>query len=247
MFCAATRRALGMRTTAASTAASRLAPPHDASRLLCTDTPKISPGGFFELRTDAIHPGAIAAYLDEHSRTAAERRSLFPGWLGMWKTELGGSVHTVQHLYHWKDYDERDRTRRAADGGFDALRGWMPEPADSAPHAAQMVLPLPSLRQKLQSSNSVVMLEATDALQSCALPGASGFAPRQPAQATDGFVAWELRRAYSGYSNPRLLHRRSSGARSNPHSHRLPARAGLRDGAQVSRAVHRGPARQARG
>ena len=53
------------------------------------------------------------------------------------------------------------------------------------------VLPLPSLRQKLSSSESVIMVEATDALQSCGVPGATGFEPRETAKGAQ--VAWELR------------------------------------------------------
>eukprot|EP00966_Prymnesium_polylepis_P226955 5251230-Prymnesium_polylepis.1 len=118
----------------------------------------------------------------------------------MWKTELGGSVHTVQHLYHWSDYDQRDRVRAAAEASTewfapDGLRGWVPEEMAPAASAANqddtpMVLPLPSLRQKLQSAESVVMLEATDCLQSCGLPGAADFEPTQ----ANAAVAWELRR-----------------------------------------------------
>ena len=54
------------------------------------------------------------------------------------------------------------------------------------------LLPMPSLRQKLSSSESVIMLEATDALQSCGLPGAAGFVvPVNTPQ--DSLVAWEMR------------------------------------------------------
>ena len=130
----------------------------------------------------------------------------------MWKTELGGSVHTVQHLYHWNDYDQRDRARAVAEDHpwwYDATsRG------DQAAH--DNMLPMPSLRQNITSSEAVVMIEATDALESCGLPGAAGFTT------TEGGpnVTWELRKyqLILGYTTmPR------------------------------SRALFRGPQRQARG
>ena len=73
-----------------------------------------SSNGFFELRSDRIRPGALSAYLEEVQTTAAARRRVLPGLLGMWKTEIGGSVTSVHHLYHWKDYSERDETRNTA-------------------------------------------------------------------------------------------------------------------------------------
>ena len=67
--------------------------------------------GFFELRTDQVLPGSLNAYMDEHIATAPERHKLLPGWLLHAKTEIGGSVNQVVHLYHWNDYDQRDRAR----------------------------------------------------------------------------------------------------------------------------------------
>ena len=77
--------------------------------------PRPSQGSFFELRRDQVIPSALHAYLDEHNQTADERRKLFPGWKATWKTEVGGSVHQVHHLYQWDDFDQRDRIREIAE------------------------------------------------------------------------------------------------------------------------------------
>ena len=158
--------------------------------------PKVGQGGFFELRTDQIFPGQMSAYLGLHNVTASERQKLLPGWLGTWKTEIGGSVHKVHHLYHWPDYDVRDAARMVAEDhpmwvGNEAAFGGGGADQDT-------VLPLPALRERLSSSTSVVMLEATAALQSCGLPGAAGFEP--PTVDSKGAevkgskpAAWELR------------------------------------------------------
>ena len=112
--------------------------------------------GFFELRTDVVKPKHISSYLDEVERTAADRRRIMPGWKGIWKTEIGGDASTVRHLYHWTDYDDRDRCRELA--------------SDDATHfgnvsnvetQAGMTLPLPSLRENLSSTHSMVMVEAS--------------------------------------------------------------------------------------
>jgi len=155
---------------------------------------KFQTAGFFELRTDQVLPGSMASYLDEHERVATTRQDIFPGWLGIWKTELGGCVHSVRHLYHWNDYDERDFARQRAEDtvDYEAFRSKHMGPA----------LPLPSLRQKLSSSTSVALVEATSHLQACGLGGAAGFTPgaglskRQtlvPADDGDTALAWELR------------------------------------------------------
>ena len=224
-----------------------------ARRRLCT-APRLKPGSFFELRSDVVKPGSLGSYLSEYNMTAAERRRLLPGWLGIWKTELGGDISTVHHLYCWEDYDQRDRAREVAEDPVfrDPLRNdsthrahsggthdtgasrWSTEHA--AHHCARMlshpvrraslavathwmldhVLPLPSLRDKLRSSSSVVMLEATETLRSCGLAGASGFAPAAHEASTQSHVAWEMRtyQLCLGYSTvPTFLELYSEGLR----------------------------------
>ena len=54
----------------------------------------------------------------------------------------------------------------------------MNEPAMGGGGAEQdHLLPLPSLRAKLASSESVVMVEATQTLHNCGLMGAAGYTP----------------------------------------------------------------------
>lgn len=129
--------------------------------------------GFFELRTDHVQPSELATYLETQEDIA---RGELEGWKGMWHTELGGTVGCVHHLYHWRDYDQRD-------GALDRL----------SDHDA-LFLAHP---ETLQSSRAVVMVEATDCLASCGLPGAAGFTTPAPAEAAVGVVAplvcWELR------------------------------------------------------
>lgn len=184
-------------------------------------------GGFFELRTDAVLPGSIDTYLKQHNSTAAERKKLLPGWLGMWKTELGGSAFNVHHLYHWQSYDERDAS---AAGAMNDHPMWLTnEEALGGGGCSDGLFPLPSLRDKLHSSSSVVMMEATDTLTRCGLRGAGGFAT--PAAAADGTgagagtgvsssggatVAWELRtyQLVLGYPTvPKFLELYESGLR----------------------------------
>jgi len=177
-----------------------------ARRLVCSRPPKVSDGGFFELRRDQVLPGDFSSYLAQHNRTAKERQNLLPGWLGMWNTALGGSVHTVRHLYHWESYEARDASGRAMD---DHPMYLMNEPAMGGGGAEQdHLLPLPSLRAKLASSESVVMVEATQTLHNCGLMGAAGYTPPTVPAHAQSSVAWELRtyQLVLGYSTvPKFL------------------------------------------
>tara|TARA_B110001452_G_scaffold255373_1_gene247749 strand:- start:26 stop:820 length:795 start_codon:yes stop_codon:yes gene_type:complete len=146
--------------------------------------------GFFELRTDQVQPGELVAYLQTQEDIAGVGQ--VEGWKGMWHTELGGTVGCVHHLYHWRDYDQRD-------GALDRL---------SDHDALFMAHP-----ETLQSSRAVVMLEATDCLESCGLPGAAGFASPPAPPEVEGaeappLVCWELRtyQLQLGYDTvPRFL------------------------------------------
>ena len=129
-------------------------------------------------------PSALHLYLDEHNKTADERRKLLPGWKGIWKTEVGGSVHQVHHLYQWDSYDQRDRAREIAEDH----NMWL---GNTGVAEMDNVMPLPPLRQTLSDSESVLMLEATDTLHECGLPGAAGFSPRLMERSAAG-VAWEM-------------------------------------------------------
>ena len=146
--------------------------------------------GFFELRTDMVKPKKLDAYLKEQKSTAAARKRIFPGWLGIWRTELGGACHQVHHLYHWDSYDQRDATRFDADDEYEFYGKILN--AKSFPGSS--ILPLPTLRDKLDSSSACVFMEATDTLHACGLPGALDFRPAalDPA-ASPSRATWELR------------------------------------------------------
>ena len=166
--------------------------------------------GFYELRTDHVNPGSLSKYLDEVERSAADRRRVLPGWKGIWKTELGGNASTVRHLYRWSDYDERDAARAQAsdDAAFFGA-------VSKVETKAGMTLPLPSLRESLSSTHSMVMVEASACLHACGLPGADGFTPPPPPPPSDPagdvvapVVAYELRtyQLVLGYSTvPKFL------------------------------------------
>lgn len=174
--------------------------------------PVVKPGGFFELRRDQVLPGALGAYLSEHNTTADERQNLLPGWMGIWKTAVGGSVHEVHQLYSWENYDQRDAARAHITEDHPM---WMENAEALLGGGADQdhVLPLPTLREKLASSESMIMLEATAALESCGLPGAAGFEPPTPPGPK---VAWELRtyQLVLGYPTvPKFLELYTSGLR----------------------------------
>ncbi|KAL1528047.1 hypothetical protein AB1Y20_009414 [Prymnesium parvum] len=137
--------------------------------------PLLRRGGFFELRLDRVQPAELTPYLEEHASTASQRLQLFPGWLGAWKTELGGNLGEVRSLYHWRSYSERERARAAAR-----------DPAAAAD------VPFPSMRAKLRSADAAVFVEAEDCLAAAGLHGACAFANPEGV-CEEGPVAWELR------------------------------------------------------
>lgn len=155
------------------------------------------PGGFFELRTDHVRPACIDKFVIGHDCFGAQKAKLFPGWLGSWQTDMGGEVHTVQHLFRWSDYDERDRVMSEVK----RREAW---------YSADFV---PGLRHGLAATTSAAMLEATDVLHACGLPGAGGFSVAHgalptPSGSSPPLVAWELRRyqLVLGYTTvPRFL------------------------------------------
>ena len=157
--------------------------------------------GFFEMRTDHILPGRLTQYLHEEARCAPARRKLFPGWRGMWKTELGGSVHSITGLYHWESFDQRDAARAVAEDSAEYLgkdAGLAAEGLAAEDHA--------SLRETLTSSSALIMVEATAALEACGLPGAAAFEPQ--VAGPNANPAWELRtwQLKLGYATvPRFL------------------------------------------
>ena len=116
-------------------------------------------GLFYELRADRVLPAKLPQYIEEHGKQAAEQKALYPGWLGHWKVEMGGEVNVFYHLYSWDDYDQRDATSAATTD-----RG--------------IVLQTPKLRDTLESTSSVALVEASSCLHACGLPGAGLWNPR---------------------------------------------------------------------
>uniref|UniRef100_A0A7S2GUU0 NIPSNAP domain-containing protein n=1 Tax=Haptolina brevifila TaxID=156173 RepID=A0A7S2GUU0_9EUKA len=141
--------------------------------------------GFFELRQDCVMPDETADYMHQHTADAEERRRLFPGWCGSWKTELGGELSEVHSLYHWHNYTERDAAHKEAHAVNWADNGY----------------------------SAAIFVEATECLNAAGLTGASGFVS-PPYNASSDKVAWELRtyQLVLGYSTvPSFLRLYSEG------------------------------------
>jgi len=132
--------------------------------------------GFFELRQYDIKPDQIKFYLSETTKHAADRANAFnsPGsrFLGFWSTEIGGNLNRVHHLYHYSDYNTRDKVRAAAA----ANEGWNAY--------------LAKVKPAMVSQQSSAFIEASTVLSSCSLPGALEWKP--PAESPLK-VAYEMR------------------------------------------------------
>jgi len=133
--------------------------------------------GFFELRQYVIRPGGMKTYMTETFAAAGVRKSLFTTedskWLCFFTTEIGGDLTTVHHLYHYKDYNARDKARNAA---------------ASSPEWGEY---LKEVRQLMVSQTNRALIEATPTLQAAGLPGALKFCP---GDVQDTAVAYELRK-----------------------------------------------------
>ena len=64
------------------------------------------------MRTYDVEPARIGDFLRVCEHHAATRKRVAPGFLAFFVTELGGETNEVTHLYRYKDYDERDATRK---------------------------------------------------------------------------------------------------------------------------------------
>lgn len=161
-----------------------------------------------------IQPAELTAYMEEHQQMSSERRKLFPGWCGSWKTELGGQRTEVYELYHWKSFAERDAARKAA---TDNPQWYLDDKHSDmhVPSSNMTGVPFPTLRRKLTYGTAHTMLEATECLASAGLKGASGFSVPAASNST-GMPVWE-RRSYQlvlGYSTvPKFLDLYSEGLR----------------------------------
>jgi hypothetical protein len=77
--------------------------------LSSTSSPK--PKGFYELRRYKIPASKRAEYIKLCEESSALRKKLTPGFCGFYVPEVGSDLNTVTHIYHYDDYDHRDKVR----------------------------------------------------------------------------------------------------------------------------------------
>jgi len=132
--------------------------------------------GFFELRQYDIKPDQIKFYLSETAKHESDRANAFNSpasrFLGFWSTEIGGNLNRVHHLYHYSDYDTRDKIRAAAA----ANEGWNAY--------------LAKVKPAMVSQQSSAFIEASSVLSACSLPNALDFKPPSESPLK---VAYEMR------------------------------------------------------
>jgi hypothetical protein len=64
--------------------------------------------GLFEFRVCSVKPGAMDAYLAACASHAGTRARLEPGFLGAFRTSVGGDVNEITRVIAHADYDARD-------------------------------------------------------------------------------------------------------------------------------------------
>lgn len=64
--------------------------------------------GLFEFRVCSVKPGAMDAYLAACASHAGTRARLEPGFLGAFRTSVGGDVNEITRIIAHADYDARD-------------------------------------------------------------------------------------------------------------------------------------------
>lgn len=69
-------------------------------------------GNLYELRTYQLQPGKVKEW-EYHWRKGLEYRRQFCQPVGAWFTQLG-PLHTVHHMWAYKNLEERKKTREAA-------------------------------------------------------------------------------------------------------------------------------------
>ena len=74
-------------------------------------TTKQSPNGFYEIRKYKVEPNDLSKYLELCAKSAKKRKELSPGFCGFFIPEVGSDLNVLTHVYHYKDYDERDLIR----------------------------------------------------------------------------------------------------------------------------------------
>ena len=70
------------------------------------------PRGFYELRRYKIPPAKQAEYIKFCEESSQLRKKLTQnGFCGFYVPEVGSELNTVTHVYHYEDYDHRDKVR----------------------------------------------------------------------------------------------------------------------------------------
>lgn len=83
-----------------------------SSRMTTTSSPPPSPRGFYELRRYKIPPAKQAEYIKLCEESSQLRKKLTQnGFCGFYVPEVGSELNTVTHIYHYEDYDHRDKVR----------------------------------------------------------------------------------------------------------------------------------------
>ena len=65
----------------------------------------------FEFRVCSVKPGAMDAYLAACASHAGTRARLEPGFLGAFRTSVGGDVNEITRVIAHADYDARDAAK----------------------------------------------------------------------------------------------------------------------------------------
>ncbi|GAX80973.1 hypothetical protein CEUSTIGMA_g8408.t1 [Chlamydomonas eustigma] len=128
------------------------------------------PRGLVEIREYTLKPEGVGAYTQLAIEYAAVRKTLLP-LLGIFSCDVGSSLHRITHMYHYKDFDERDAVRAAAAKHPD----WRKFIELSRPH--------------VQFQENKVMLEAGPVYDALKLPHCSLFQSPPP----DPKAIYELR------------------------------------------------------
>jgi len=142
--------------------------------------------GFFELRQSEVRPPGMRDFSDlvkSHPITAMRPR-------GIWTTDVGESMTRVYHLYHWIDYNERDKQHAA-----------FRQSAEFSDVSRRMA-------DSVTQESCSIFAEATPMLAAVGLPGMLDYAVPASASSPPSVGVYELRKYQLklGYTTvPRFL------------------------------------------
>ncbi|KAG1676124.1 hypothetical protein FOA52_004964 [Chlamydomonas sp. UWO 241] len=146
------------------------------------------PRGFIEFREYTLKPEGAADFLRLSNEYADVRKELLP-LLGIFTCDVGSCLHRVTHMYHYKDFDERDAVRARA--GKDAR--WQEYVRLSRAHVAHQ--------------ENKVMLEAGPVYEALSLPPTrDSAAPAGSSSSAPGIYEQRTYQLHPGYGSvPKLL------------------------------------------